>query len=264
MTIMKKTMNNLLEVNELTKSFHSGYRWLIPQYQQALGPISFNLAQQQTLSIVGDAGSGKTTLARILVGAEVRSSGTIILDGEQLESKNHQQRCRYIRMIFQDSDTSLNPRLRIGNLLEEPLRFATNLTRKDREKEVYNKLRMVGLLPEHAHFYPHMISGGQKQRIGVARALMLDPHIIVADEALSALDMSVRSQIINLLLKLQKEMGLSYIFVSHNINIVRHISDQVMVLDQGKMVEFGDAKQIFEAPTNDYTRKLLYNLDYQS
>ena len=118
MTIMKKTMNNLLEVNELTKSFHSGYRWLIPQYQQALGPISFNLAQQQTLSIVGDAGSGKTTLARILVGAEVRSSGTIILDGEQLESKNHQQRCRYIRMIFQDSDTSLNPRLRIGNLLD--------------------------------------------------------------------------------------------------------------------------------------------------
>jgi len=165
-------------------------------------------------------------------------------------------------MIFQDADTSLNPRIRIGNLLEEPLKFGTDLTKKDREKEVHNKLRQVGLLPEHAHFYPHMISGGQKQRIGVARALMLDPHIIVADEALSVLDMSVRSQIINLLLKLQYDMGLSYIFVSNNINIVRHISDRVMVLDQGKMVEFGDNKQIFDTPTNDVTKKLLYNLGY--
>ncbi|NRA85414.1 MAG: ATP-binding cassette domain-containing protein [Gammaproteobacteria bacterium] len=255
-------MNNLLEVDGLTKSFQVGYKWLLPQYQHALGPISFSLAKQQTLSIIGNAGSGKSTLARILVGAEGRTSGKIILEGEQLETKNHQQRCRCIRMIFQDANTSLNPRLRIGNLLEEPLKFATDMNKKDREKEVYHKLRQVGLLPEHAHFYPHMISSGQKQRIGVARALMLDPHIIVADEALSVLDMSVRSQIINLLLKLQDEMGLSYIFVSHNINIVRHISDQVMVLDQGKMVEFGDADQIFNAPTNDYTRKLIYNLGY--
>jgi len=255
-------MNNLLEVNNLTKSFHAGYKWLVPQYQHALGPISFSLAEQQTLSIIGNSGSGKTTLARILVGAEQRSSGEIILEGEQLESKNHQQRCRCIRMIFQDADTSLNPRIRIGNLLEEPLKFGTDLTKKDREKEVHSKLRQVGLLPEHAHFYPHMISGGQKQRIGVARALMLDPHIIVADEALSVLDMSVRSQIINLLLKLQYEMGLSYIFVSNNINIVRHISDRVMVLDQGVMAEFGDAKQVFDAPTNDVTKKLLYNLGH--
>jgi cationic peptide transport system ATP-binding protein len=253
-------MSNLLEVNGLTKSFHVGYKWLIPQYKQVLGPISFSLAEQQTLSIIGNSGSGKTTLARILVGAEQRSSGEIILEGEQLESKNHRQRCRCIRMIFQDTNTSLNPRIRIGNLLEEPLKFATNINKKDREKEVYNKLRLVGLLPEHAHFYPHMISGGQKQRICVARALMLDPHIIVADEALSVLDMSVRSQVINLLLKLQYEMGLSYIFVSHNINIVRHISDQIMVLDQGKMVEFGDAGQIFKTPTNDVSKKLLYNL----
>lgn len=255
-------MNNLLEVNRLTKSYQMGYKWLIPQYHRALGPVSFTLARQQTLSIVGNAGSGKTTLARILVGAEQRTSGEIILEGERLESKNHRQRCRCIRMIFQDANNSLNPRMRIGNLLEEPLKFATDLSKKDREKEVYNKLRQVGLLPEHAHFYPHMISGGQKQRIGVARALMLDPHIIVADEALSVLDMSVRSQIINLLLKLQQQMGLSYIFVSHNINIVRHISDQVMVLDRGEMVEFGDAKQIFESPKNDYTKKLLYNLGY--
>lgn len=255
-------MSTLLEVNDLTKSFQTGYKWLFPQYHQALGPISFSLAEQQTLSIVGNTGSGKTTLARILVGAEQRTSGDIILEGEQLDTKNHRQRCRLIRMIFQDADTSLNPRMRIGNLLEEPLRFATDICKKDREKEVYNKLRQVGLLPEHAHFYPHMISGGQKQRIGVARALMLDPHIIVADEALSVLDMSVRSQIINLLLKLQQDMGLSYIFVSHNINIVRHISDQVMVLDRGKMIEFGDAKQIFTSPKNDYTRKLLYNLGY--
>jgi len=254
-------MTNLLEVNDLTKSFHTGYKWLIPQYKHALGPISFSLAEQQTLSVIGSSGSGKSTLARILVGAEQRSAGEIILEGEQLESKNHRQRCRYIRMIFQDADTSLNPRIRIGNLLEEPLIFATDINKKDREKEVYSKLRQVGLLPEHAHFYPHMISGGQKQRIGVARALMLDPHIIVADEALSVLDMSVRSQIINLLLKLQYDMGLSYVFVSNNMNIVRHISDKIMVLDQGKMIEFGDAKQILNAPTNDVSKKLLYNIN---
>ncbi|MDP2562432.1 ATP-binding cassette domain-containing protein [Psychrobium sp. 1_MG-2023] len=255
-------LNTLLEVNNLTKSYRIGYRWLIPQYQRALGPVSFKLEEQQTLSVVGNAGSGKTTLARILVGAEQRTSGQILLEGEQLEVRNRQQRCSLIRMIFQDANTSLNPRMRIGNLLEEPLKFATDMPSKDREKEVYNKLRQVGLLPEHAHFYPHMISGGQKQRIAVARALMLDPHIIVADEALSVLDMSVRSQVINLLLKLQNEMGLSYIFVSHNINVVRHVSDQVMVLDQGKVIEFGDAEQVFNHPENDYTRKLLYNLGH--
>ncbi|NRA60684.1 MAG: ATP-binding cassette domain-containing protein [Psychrobium sp.] len=255
-------MSTLLEVSDLTKSFKVGYKWLIPQYQRALGPISFKLEQQQTLSIVGNAGSGKTILARILVGAEQRTSGKIILEGQQLEVKNHTQRCCAIRMIFQDANTSLNPRMRIGNLLEEPLKFTTDMCKKDREKIVYHKLQQVGLLPEHAHFYPHMISGGQKQRIAVARALMLDPHIIVADEALSVLDMSVRSQVINLLLKLQYDMGLSYIFVSHNINIVRHISDQVMVLDQGKVIEIGDAEQVFNAPKNQQTSKLLYNLGH--
>lgn len=255
-------MTTLLEVNNLTKSFRTGYRWMIPQYHRVLGPISFKLEEQQTMSIVGNTGSGKSTLAKILVGAEQRTSGHITLEGEQLEVKNHTQRCRAIRMIFQDANTSLNPRMRIGNLLEEPLKFSTDMNKKDREAEVYNKLRQVGLLPEHAHFYPHMTSGGQKQRVAVARALMLDPHIIVADEALSVLDMSVRSQVINLLLKLQKEMGLSYIFVSHNINVVRHISDKVMVLDKGEVVEFGHAEQVFNAPKNDYTRKLLYNLGH--
>lgn len=253
-------MSDLLEVNNLTKSFRVGYKWMIPQYQCALGPISFNLKRQQTLSIIGQAGSGKTTLARILAGAETRTSGEIILEGEQLEARNHNQRCRLIRMIFQDPNTSLNPRLRIGNLLEEPLKLATDLSPKEREKEVNHKLRQVGLLPEHAHFYPHMISVGQKQRVAVARALMLDPHIIIADEALSALDMSVRSQIINLLLELQDSMGLSYIFVSHNISVVRHISDQLMVLNQGKVIEYGDSEQLFRAPKTDYTRKLLFNL----
>ena len=255
-------MNTLLEVNNLTKSFRDGHRWLIPQYQRALGPISFTLKEQHTLSVIGNSGSGKTTLARILVGAEQRTSGEIILEGEQLESKNHIQRCRAIRMIFQDANTSLNPRMRIGNLLEEPLKFTTDMSAKEREQNVYEKLRQVGLLPEHAHFYPHMISGGQKQRIAVARALMLDPHIIVADEALSVLDMSVRSQIINLLLRLQREMGLSYIFVSHNIHVVRHISDKVMVLDQGCVIEMGNTEQVFKHPKHDQTRKLLYTLGH--
>ncbi|BFL83311.1 hypothetical protein LFREDSHE_17610 [Shewanella baltica] len=160
-------------------------------------------------------------------------------------------------MIFQDPNTSLNPRLTIGQLLDEPLRFNTKMSAQSRHTQVVDTLRKVGLLPEHAEFYPHMISEGQKQRVAVARALMLNPKIIIADEALTALDLSVRSQILNLLLKLQKDLGLSYIFVSHNLNIIRHVSDKIMVLHKGVMVEKAPTEQIFNSPQHEYTQRLI-------
>ncbi len=247
----------LLKVTELSKRYFTGYKRFKAQYNHALSPVSFELERGQTLAIVGEVSSGKSTLARMLVGAESRSGGTIEFEGEALEAKNLKQRCRLIRMIFQDPNTSLNPRLTIGELLEEPLRFNTAMPRAERIAQVVDTLRKVGLLPEHASFYPHMVSEGQKQRVAVARALMLNPKIIIADEALASLDLSVRSQILNLLLKLQKEMGLSYIFVTHNLNVVRHFSDKVMVLNKGILIEKNTTAELFENPQEEYTRRLI-------
>jgi len=247
----------LLQVNNLSKRFFNGYKRFRRNYTQALEPVSFELNTGETLAIVGEAGSGKSTLARILVGAEIRSGGEIYFEGEALETRNLKQRCKLIRMIFQDPNTSLNPRITIGELLDEPLKFNTTLNEKQRKEQVVDRLRKVGLLPEHAEFYPHMISEGMKQRVAVARALMLNPKIIIADEALTALDLSVRSQILNLLLKLQKEMGLSYIFVSHNLNIIRHFSDNIMVLHKGQMVEKATTENLFNSPQHAYTQRLI-------
>ncbi|MGS0679744.1 peptide ABC transporter ATP-binding protein [Shewanella sp. 125m-7] len=247
----------LLKVNDLSKNYFAGYKRFKRQYNKALSPVSFELNRGETLAIVGEAGSGKSTIARILVGAEIRSGGEIFFEGESLDKHDLKQRCRLIRMIFQDPNTSLNPRLTIGELLDEPLKFNTDLSRSERKAEVIDKLRKVGLLPEHIEFYPHMISEGQKQRVAVARALMLDPKIIIADEALTALDLSVRSQILNLLLELQQDMGLSYIFVSHNMNIIRHVSDKIMVLKKGVMVEKATTEQLFRAPQHEYTQRLI-------
>ncbi len=247
----------LLKVSQLSKTFNAGYKGFKRQYKQALEPLSFELNLGETLAVVGETGSGKSTLARILVGAEKPTSGEIMFEGEQLEETNLKQRCRLIRMIFQDPNTSLNPSITIGELLDEPLRFNTQLNEYERRTQVVDILRKVGLLPEHADFYPHMISEGMKQRVAVARALMLNPKIIIADEALTALDLSVRSQILNLLLKLQQEMGLSYIFVSHNMNIIRHFSDKIIVLHNGKMVEKATTEKLFNSPEHEYTQRLI-------
>ncbi|MCL1073319.1 ATP-binding cassette domain-containing protein [Shewanella dokdonensis] len=250
-------MTPLLKVKDLSKTYFTGYRGFKRQYAEVLKPVSFELYAGETLAIVGEAGSGKSTLARILVGAEYRSGGEIFYQGQEWDKKNIKQRCSLIRMIFQDPNTSMNPRLTISELLSEPLRFNTKLSRQERHELVADTLRKVGLLPEHGDFYPNMISEGQKQRVAVARALMLNPKIIIADEALSALDLSVRAQILNLLLKLQRELGLSYIFVSHNLNVVRHISDKVLVLHKGMIVESASTEELFDNPQHEYTQRLL-------
>lgn len=250
-------MTPLLKVKNISKEYCNGYKGFKRQYHQALEQVSFELNTGETLAIVGEAGSGKSTLARILVGAEKRSGGEIYFEGSALDTRDIKQRCKLIRMIFQDPNTSLNPRLTIGDLLAEPLHFNTRLSHESRNKQVIEILKKVGLLPEHADFYPHMISEGQKQRVAVARALMLNPKIIIADEALTALDFSVRSQILNLLLKLQQEMALSYIFVSHNLGIIRQVSDKVIVMHQGVIVEKAATEDLFTHPQHEYTQRLI-------
>ncbi|WP_298769358.1 ATP-binding cassette domain-containing protein [uncultured Shewanella sp.] len=250
-------MTPILQVNHLSKSYFAGYKGFKRQYIQALSPISFSLNKGETLAIVGNTGSGKSTLARLLVGAETPTQGDILFEGQHLKDHDLKHRCRLIRMIFQDPNKSLNPRITIGALLEEPLRFNTRLNKKQRQFQVSEKLMKVGLLPEHSNFYPHMISEGQKQRVAMARALMLNPKLIIADEALSDLDLSVRAQILNLLIQLQKDIGLSYIFVSHNLNIVRHFSDKVMVLQKGELIEKAKTEQLFTSPQHEYTQRLI-------
>ncbi len=250
-------MTPLLQVRDLYKNYKRSGGWLNREYKKALMPISFDLHQGETLAFVGEAGSGRSTLAQILAGAKPRSGGQILLGGNDLQSQDRKQRSQLIRMIFQDPSTSLNPRRRIGNQLEEPLLFNTDADQELRQERVQQSLKRVGLLPEHADFYPHMLAHGQRQRVAIARALMLEPKILVADEAFSGLDTSLRAQCVNLMLSLQQELGLAYILMSHDLGLVRHMSDRVIVMKKGKVVEQGDTLAVFEHPQHSYTKRLL-------
>ncbi|MFD2166275.1 ATP-binding cassette domain-containing protein [Thalassotalea euphylliae] len=256
-------MSVLLEVQELSKTYRVKEDWFKKKDIPALSALSFELEAQRTLAIVGEMGSGKSTLAKLLVGAEHPTTGKIKLNGQHLEPGNFKQRCQHIRMIFQDSATTLNPSLTIGQLLDEPLKINTNLDEAEREQLIKVTLLKVGLLAEHMNFYPHMFSGGQKQRIALARAIILSPQVVILDEALAALDPSLRSQMINLLLDLQQQMGLAFILISHNLGIVRHFSDEVMVLSDGKVVEYGSTSSVLKNPKHKYTKKLIMNQKLQ-
>jgi len=256
-------MPTLLQVSNLSKSFKLGRNWFNRKIFTALDPISFDVKAHQTLAIVGETGSGKSTLAKLLVGAELPTTGNIKLNGQTLQPGNFKQRCQHVRMIFQDSGTTLNPSLTIGQLLNEPLLLNTDLTEDARHLLIRETLQKVGLLADHMNFYPHMFSGGQKQRISLARAIILQPQVIILDEALASLDPSLRSQMINLLLDLQQQMGLAYILISHNLGIVRHFSDKIMVLSQGQVMEMGETSDILSAPKHQYTKKLIMNQRFQ-
>ncbi|WKE67477.1 ATP-binding cassette domain-containing protein [Gallaecimonas kandeliae] len=246
----------LLEVEGLSKTYIKRSGLFRKEEIQAVAPLSFSLEAGKTLAIVGETGSGKTTVAKLLVGAEVPSTGVVKLDGEPL-ALHSAQSCRTIRMIFQDPSTSLNPRVTIGRQLEEPLKLNTELTPAQRLAKVEATLIRVGLLAEHADYYPHMISGGQKQRVALARALILNPKILICDEALAALDVSLRGQILNFLLEEQRKQQLGYVFVSHNMGIVRHISDYVLVMHHGEVVERGPTEQVFREPKHEVTKRML-------
>ncbi len=250
-------MTALLSVKNLSFVKKPKSRWFKKSKGFTLHPLDFELNSGETLGILGLNGSGKSLLGKLLVGAEKPTSGEIYLNGQKLLGDNIKQRCLNIRMIFQHSNESLNPGLTASAILEEPLILNTGMSPIERQNKIEKTLKLVGLLSEHRFFYRHMLSDGQRQRLAIAKALILDPQILVADEPFAALDPSVRSQTINLIMKLQQDLGLGFIFISHNIGLVRHISDRALILQDGKVIETGKAEAIFSWPKALYTQKLV-------
>ena len=228
---------------------------------KALDGVSFSLEAQKTLAVVGESGCGKSTLGRQLTLIEKPTSGALKLNGTEvghLSDKEAKQFRRTVQMIFQNPYGSLNPRKKVGQILAEPVLLnMDNLGRKEREERVRATMAKVGLRPEFYQRYPHMFSGGQRQRIAIARALILEPKVIVADEPVSALDVSVQAQVLNLMMDLQEEMNVAYVFISHDLSVVRHIADDVMVMYLGRVAEKGPTEEIFAKPLHPYTRALL-------
>ncbi|GAA2212883.1 dipeptide ABC transporter ATP-binding protein [Nonomuraea monospora] len=228
---------------------------------QAVSGVSFDLPAGRTLGLVGESGSGKTTLARTVIGLAPPESGQVLFDGRDLltlPGADLRQARRQVQMIFQDPYASLNPRLTVEQIISEAWLINPGVVPRDRwAAEVRDLLSRVGLNPDHADRYPHQFSGGQRQRVGIARALALRPRLVICDEAVSALDVSVQAQVLNLLVDLQAELGLSFLFIAHDLSVVRHISDEVAVMYLGKVVEMGTTEQIFAAPVHPYTQALL-------
>jgi oligopeptide/dipeptide ABC transporter, ATP-binding protein, C-terminal domain len=230
---------------------------------KALEGVSFTLNPGKTLAVVGESGCGKSTLARQLTLIEQPTSGILRLAGRDLTRATLRERRRlqrHVQMIFQNPYGSLNPRKKVSSILQEPLVINTRQTRRERKERVNTMLSKVGLRPEHVTRYPHMFSGGERQRIAIARALILNPQVVVADEPVSALDMSIQAQVLNLLMDLQEELGMAYVFISHGLSAVRHIADEVLVMYLGRPVEQGACKALFDAPRHPYTRALLASM----
>ncbi len=225
---------------------------------RALSEASFTLQAGKTLAVVGESGCGKSTLARVITMIEPPTSGSFSINGIPAVPENLATLRTSVQIVFQDPYGSLNPRQRVGAILEEPLKInCPDLSAADRTEQARRMLRQVGLREEHFDRYPHMFSGGQRQRIAVARALMLSPKVLVLDEPVSALDMSIQSQILNLLVDLQDELGLAYLFISHDLSVVRHMADDIIVMYLGRPVEEGPKPAVFAAPRHPYTKALL-------
>ena len=255
------TPQPLLVAENLTRHYSVSRGLFRPKaILRALDGVSFVLHAGRTLAVVGESGCGKSTLARQVTMIETPTTGTLHLDGVEMTAADSAQRKLarpQVQMIFQNPFASLNPRKRIGTMLEEPLLINLRLAASEREERARAMLAKVGLRPEHYRRFPHMFSGGQRQRVAVARALMLHPKVVVADEPVSALDVSIQAQVLNLLMDLQDELGVSYLFISHNLSVVRHIAHDVMVMYLGKVVESGPKAAVFAAPRHPYTQALL-------
>ena len=223
---------------------------------KALNGVSLKLEAGKTLAVVGESGCGKSTLARLATMIELPSEGELLIDGQPVTKSDAELR-RKVQIVFQNPYGSLNPRQKIGDILEEPLKINTKDSASERQRKARAMLAKVGLRPEHYDRYPHMFSGGQRQRIAIARALMLNPKILVLDEPVSALDVSIQAQVLNILTDLQAEFGLAYLFISHDLSVVRHIADDILVMYLGKPVEFGKAADVFADPQHPYTAALL-------
>lgn len=258
--------NIILEVRDLKKHFpiRKGLLQRIQGYVRAVDGVSFHLKRGETLSLVGESGCGKTTTSRCIIRALRPTEGQVLYHrGEQVINVAHQPKRnlrslrREMQMIFQDPFSSLNPRMTLFEIIGEPLLVNGMSNRQERVDRVVELLNVVGLRPEHMQRFPHAFSGGQRQRIGIARALALNPALIIADEPVSALDVSVQAQILNLMLDLQDQFGLTYLFVAHDLSVVKHVSDRVAVMYVGKIVEIAETETLFNSPLHPYTEALL-------
>ena len=251
----------VVEGRALVQDYHMpGSLFTGSKQVRALKGIDFRVAQGKTLAIVGESGSGKSTLARIIALIDAPSGGELLIDGQPVDITRHRpgpEMRSKVQMVFQNPYGSLNPRQKIGDVLMEPLVINTKTPAAERRDRAETMLQKVGLQPEHFNRYPHMFSGGQRQRIAIARALMLNPRLLVLDEPVSALDLSVQAQVLNLLADLQDEFELTYIFVSHDLSVVRYIADDVMVLSKGEAVEQGSREALFADPQYLYTKALF-------
>ncbi|MBU3740621.1 MAG: dipeptide ABC transporter ATP-binding protein, partial [Rhodoferax sp.] len=251
----------VVAADRLSQVYQVGGGWLRQgQTLQAVAGVSFSIQAGRTLAVVGESGCGKSTLARMVSLIEAPNGGRLILRGVDVAAASAAERQslrQSVQLVFQNPYGSLNPRKRIGTILEGPLEINTTLARSERARQAREMLERVGLRPEHYDRYPHMFSGGQRQRIALARALMLKPALVVADEPVSALDVSIQAQVLNLMSDLQQDLGLAYLFISHDLGVVRHVAHDVMVMYLGQAMEQGDKRRIFASPRHPYTRALL-------
>jgi dipeptide transport system ATP-binding protein len=255
------TPNLILEARDLTRYYEVSQGPFKPAaIVKALDSVSFQVEEGKTLAVVGESGCGKSTLARQITMIERPTSGELTFDGFDLVNISDQDlkiARQRVQMIFQNPYGSLNPRKKIGTIIGEPLVINTTMDKVEREERVRDMMTKVGLRPEHYSRYPHMFSGGQRQRIAIARALMLKPKLVVADEPVSALDVSVQAQVLNLLKDIQQEMTLAFLFIAHDLSVVRYLADDVMVMYLGRVAEYGESEQIFNQPRHPYTQALL-------
>lgn len=246
----------LFEVKDLCKYFPASHKRSV----KAVDRVTLNIYKGETLSLVGESGCGKTTLGRTILGVYPKTSGEILYQGQYREKASAQQKKQFQKdnqMIFQDPYSCLDPRMSIGSIIEEGMKVHFSMSSSRRQKRCQELLERVGLPREMVSRFPHELSGGQRQRIGIARALATEPKFIVCDEPIAALDSSIQAQVINLLMDLQKELGLTYLFISHDLSMVRHISDRICIMYLGSVVELADAQQIDENPVHPYTRALF-------
>ena len=254
-------MTSVLEGRDIRRDYHVGGGLFRPSRTvHAVKGVSFKVEKGRTLAIVGESGCGKSTLARIITLIDPATAGELFIEGEKVDIARDglsKEMRRKVQIVFQNPYGSLNPRQKIGDVLGEPLVINTGMPATERRDRAMDMLRKVGLGPEHYNRYPHMFSGGQRQRIAIARALMLNPSLLVLDEPVSALDLSVQAQVLNLLADLQDEFQLTYVFISHDLSVVRYIADDVMVMYFGEAVEYGPRDEVFSDPKHAYTRTLF-------